>query len=309
MKQPILLALLLASLILSACGGAPASPPSFSQAEPAPAAPPAPGAGLDSGKAAEAEAPAVAGEPGQSVAADVQRLVIKTAGLSLEVDDVRAAESNIRAKVAELNGYVVSAQSNGADENMYIDLVFRVPSNNFDAALGGVQGLAKRVLSRSLGGEDVTEEFVDLESRLRNLEATNERLLTLLAKAERVEDALAVNQAISDIQGQIEQIKGRMKYLEQSAAMATISVSLRPVPPIPPIVDENGWQPLRVFSSALRDLLEFGQGLANLAIVLLVWTPLWLAIFFFVRWIWRMIRGSRKPKVTAPPPAAPPASE
>jgi Domain of unknown function (DUF4349) len=300
MKQHILLVLLLLALGLSACGAAaPAAPEqSFAPAEPAP--PASAGApGLDQGKATEGEAQEIARD--QSQAEGVQRLVIKTAALMLEVENVRDAENAIRAKVAELNGYIVTAQSIGTDEDTYIDLVFRVPSDKFDTALSGVQGLATKVLSRGLGGEDVTEEFVDLDSRLRNLEATRERLLDLLTKAEKVEDALAVNQALTDVQGQIEQIKGRMKYLQQSAAMATISVSLRPVPPEPTIVEEDSWQPVRVFRSALRDLVEFGQGLANLGIVLLVWSPLWLVLFLVGRWGWKKLTSGRKPKTPADP--------
>ncbi|HWQ12771.1 MAG TPA: DUF4349 domain-containing protein, partial [Roseiflexaceae bacterium] len=231
-----------------------------------------------------------------------QRLVIRNASLSLQVENVREAEASVRAKAAELGGYVVSSQTNGEGDYMTAVVVFRVPAAQFDAALSGVQGLAKKVLSRNVSGEDVTEEYVDLESRLRTLEATRDRLLDLLAKAQTVEDALSVNSALTDVQGQVEQIKGRMQYLRQSAALSTISVELHPVP-VTPIVVEDAWQPLQVARGALRDLLEFGQGLVNLAIVLLIWTPVWLPLVLFLRWGFRKLtRGGRK----QPAPAAPP---
>jgi len=115
------------------------------------------------------------------------------------------------------------------------------------------------------------------------------RLLDLLARAQTVEEALKVNQALTDIQGQIEWTKGRMQYLEQSAAMSTITVELVPVPPPTPIVDEDGWQPLEVARIALRRLIELGQNLANVVIVLLVWTPVWLPVVLLGFWAWRRV--------------------
>lgn len=221
------------------------------------------------------------------------RLVIKTADVSLQVADVSQAEALVRAKVSELGGYVVQVQTSGADNNLISSVTFRVPADRFEAALAGVEGLAKKVLSRTVGGDDVTEEFVDLDSRLRNLEATRERLLVLLQKADKVEDALAVNQSLSDVQGQIEQIKGRMQYLKQSAAFSTVTVTLMPVPPLPSVVPEEGWQPLAVARAALRGLIEFGQGLAEVIIVLVVWSPVWGVVLLVGVWAWRKLRSTR----------------
>ena len=126
---------------------------------------------------------------------------------------------------------------------------------------------------------------------MRNLEATRDRLLTFLDKATKVEDALAVNNSLNDIQGQIEQAKGRMQYLKQSSALSTITVGLEPVPPVTPIVEEGGWQPVTVARSALRSLIELGQGLANVGIVVLVWTPVWLPLLLLGLWFRRRMLG------------------
>ncbi|MGC9040960.1 MAG: DUF4349 domain-containing protein, partial [Roseiflexus sp.] len=242
-----------------------------------------------------------------------ERLVIKNASLTLEVVSVADAEAAIRQKAEQLGGFVVSVQTYGSGDSMQSTIVFRVPAARFEEALSGVEGLAKKVLSRSVSGDDVTEEYVDLESRLRNLEATRDRLRDLLARAEKVEDALQVNQALTDVQGQIEQIKGRMHYLKQSAAMSTITAELRPVPPPPAIIEEDAWQPIRVVRESLRSLIEFGQGLVYLVIWLIIWAPVWLPIVLFLRWIWRkMMQSRKKPQEPAPPamplaaPMAPP---
>jgi hypothetical protein len=221
------------------------------------------------------------------------RLVIKNANVTVEVERVAEAEATLRVRAEQLGGYVVSVQTYGSDEEMISIITFRVPVERFDEALSGVESMARRVLNRSVSGDDVTEEFVDLESRLRNLEATRERLLALLERAQRVEDALQVNQALSDVQGQIEQIQGRMKYLRDSAALSTISAELRPVPPQPEIVEENSWQPLRVAREALAGLVSFAQALAYLGIVLLVWLPIWLPLILFTRWGMQRMRARR----------------
>ena len=298
MKLAHIIPILALSLALAACGGAGAPQASDQRAvmEAAPAAAPAQPAGgataLEQGNASgAAQTPA-----GQQ---DLQRLVIKTADLSLQVDSARDAEAALRTLVGQLGGYVVKVETSGTDEQMSSRVTFRVPANRFDQALSGVQGLAKKVLARTVSGDDVTEEFIDLDSRLKNLEATRDRLQSFLDKATTVEDALKVNQSLSDLQGQIEQIKGRRQFLQQSAALSTISVSLSPVPAVAPIVTEEGWQPLSVARDALRGLVRFGQGLATLAIVVLVWAPVWLPIVFLSWWLRRRLRGRRsQPKAT-----------
>lgn len=306
-----LAAALAAALILAACGGAssspaPTSPPMVENAGAAPGGAPFPAAeaaieGRDAAQSAGAATNAQAQPPAG------QRLVIKNASVSIEVESVAAAEAQLRARAEQLGGYVVSVQTRGRDEYMASVVTFRVPAEHFEDALSGVEGLARKVLSRTVSGEDVTEEYVDLESRLRNLEATRDRLLDLLDQASRVEDALQVNQALTEVQGEIEIIQGRMKYLTQSAAFSTITADLQPVPPPPVIYEEDSWQPLRVAQEALAGLIEFGQGLANLAIVLLVWTPVWLPLLILARWGWRRLRRGRAPRVPPAPPA-PPAS-
>jgi hypothetical protein len=304
MKHLRLIPLLLIALALAACGGSPtAESPVFSQAEQAAsgsAAAPAPPGGAN---ALESGGPlsAPAADQAQPAQQQFERLVIKTADLSLQVDSARDAEANVRAIVGKLGGYVVKVSTSGADAEQTSTVTFRVPAERFDEALAGVQGLAKKVLARTVSGDDVTEEFVDLSSRLKNLEATRDRMLTFLDKATTVEEALMVNQSLSQVQGEIEQIKGRQQFLRQSAALSTITVSLSPVPPPAPIVAENGWQPLAVARDALRGLVGFGQGLATLAIVALVWAPVWLPLGLAGLWLRRrLLRGRAAKPAVAP---------
>ena len=285
------------ALILAACGGSMAAPEPAAQSMDSavmPAAAPAGGAtALETGNTAGAPAapPAQANQPG------FQRLVIKSADLQLQVASAPDAEAKLRALVGQLGGYVVKVETTGTDEHLASRVTFRVPAERFDQALSGAQGLAQKVLARTVAGDDVTEEFVDLESRLKNLEATRDRLLTFLEKATQVEDALKVNESLSQIQGEIEQARGRRQYLQQSAALSTITVYLSPEP-VTPLVAEDSWQPLRVARGALSGLIAFGQGLANMVIVAVVWAPVWLPLLLAGWWLRRRLIKPRAPAVT-----------
>lgn len=312
---PKLAGFLIGLILLAGCAGSQSSAPvsapdagGATMAQEAPAV--APAAPADVAPAADGVTSSQANMPStEQQQISLQRLVIRNADLSLQVTSVEQAEATLRAKINELGGYIVGAESSGADTSATLRVTFRVPSDRFDAALSGLEGLAEKVVSRSISGEDVTEEYVDLESQLRNLEATRDRLLSFLEKATRVEDALQVNQAITEVQGQIEQIQGRMKYLKQSSALSTITVFLAPVPTTT-IVEEDAWRPAEVARAALRDLLTFGQGLANLVIVLGIWAPIWLPLLLLGRWGWLRLSATRRSMPPAPPaPPTPPAPE
>jgi hypothetical protein len=300
MKQILILVSLLASLLLSACGAGSSSQDAMSVASPssAPGAPAAEAPALAGGSAYDRDASAE--ESAQQP--QIERMVIKNGSLYIRVDDISQAEQQISLLAQQKGGYIVSTSTYGGGEARGSTIVFRVPAAQFEATMSDVEGIAKEVTERSVSGEDVTEEFVDLGSRLKNLEATRERLLDLLAKANRVEDALSVNQALTDVQGEIEVIQGRMKYLQQSAALSTITANISKVVTTP-IIPEDAWQPLEVARGALNGLIAFGQALVNLAIVLLIWTPLWLPILLLARWGFRKLIGKDRKKPT--PPSSP----
>ncbi len=314
MTMRSLVFLVLLALTLGGCGAAASrsEAPAFTQINqgmdgstgsavggaPAPAEAPPAGNGMPS---LDSEARQVEeGQVGQPNQPDGGRLVIRTAAIALQVNKVRDAEASLRVMVDQMGGYIVKVETNGTDEHMTSQIIFRVPAASFDKALTGTQALAEKVLSSTITGDDVTEEFVDLSARQRALEATRDRLLALLEKADTVEGALAVNQSLTDIQAQLEQIEGRKKFLTQSAALSTITVDLRPVPAVAPIVEEDGWQPVAVARGALRELISLGQLLVSALIVVLVWTPAWLPFVGLVMWL----RRRRKARADQAAPAA-----
>jgi hypothetical protein len=201
--------------------------------------------------------------------AAIERLIIRNASLNLTVPDTEATLDEINEMVDELGGYVVESNLYQFQEGLRASIRLRVPAESLDVALERIRGLATEVRSESISGQDVTEEYVDLQSRLRHLEATEERLLEFLDEAEDTEAALAVYEQLRQIEGEIEQIKGRIQYLEQSAAMATVSLDITPDELAQPI-QIGGWHPEGTLRNAFEALIHVLQFLVDAAIVILV---------------------------------------
>lgn len=300
MQRYLIIALL--SFALIACGAA--SSESASSTDYAQGAPVVAESAPDAGMAKMAPDSNMTTSTGGSTdpLAAGERLVVRDANLSIQVADVNAADQQIRTLVAGVNGFVLNSSTYGADQDLVINLSLKIPSDKLDGAITSIEKMAHKVVARGMSGSDVTEEYVDLEGRLTALNASRDRLLELLKKAEKVEDAVAVNAALTDVQSQLEQVTGRMRYLRQSAAMSTLTLEIRPIPVTQVVSD--GWQPLEDARVALRDLLDFGKGLISFMIALLIWTPVWLPLLLLVRYL-RQRRQAAK-QANPPTPPAPP---
>jgi PKD repeat protein len=154
------------------------------------------------------------------------RMIVRTGNISMVVNDVTGALANIVQIAGGLNGYVVSSNTWKDGENVYGSITIRVPADSYDSASNSVTQIAVDVTSQSSSSQDVTEEYVDLGAQLDNLKATEAQLLLIMAKAEKVEDILAVQAQLTQVQSQIEQIQGRMQYLEKTSATSLINISL-----------------------------------------------------------------------------------
>ena len=233
-----------------------------------------------------------------------ERLIIRTGNLSIVVTDTEEAIAQITDMVEANGGWVVNSNLfQYSDTAKTGDITVRVPSDGYNSALEAIKGIALEVTSESSSGQDVTDEFVDLSSRLANLEATADRVRNFLDESRNVEEALAVNQELSRLEGEIEVIKGRMQFLSQSASFSTISVHLTPDEASQPI-EIAGWRPQGVAKEAIEDLVFALQDIADflirfviavLPILLIFGIPIWLVIRFFVR-------RRRRRKVVAPSP-------
>jgi len=232
-----------------------------------------------------------------------ERLVIKTASLTLIVKDTQTSLQAITTLAAGLDGYVVSSNTyqttTDAQGNKVLQgsISLRVPAKRFDEALAQLRGLAVEVDNEAITGEDVTAQYTDLESQLRNLEVAEAQLRTIMQEARKTEDVLNVFNQLTSIRGQIEQVKGQMKYYREAAAMSLINVSLIPDALSRPI-EIGGWRPEGVARDALQALVRTLQGLATVGIWLGIYVlPLALLIlgplFLLGRWALRRLRRPR----------------
>lgn len=248
-------------------------------------------------------APSVqAGKGAEPFSPVAERMIVKTATISITVRDTQEALGQVSALAGELKGYVVTSSSRYEGDRLFATVTIRVPATSFDDALTRLRKIASKVDSENTSGQDVTEEYTDLTAQLKNLEATEAQLLKFLDRTQNVDEALKVYRELTNIRGQIERIKGRMNYLEKSAAMSTITVNIRPQPKDEPIVKEEGWQPLRVMRDALRALVSALEGIANVAIwIVLFLLPILLVllapfILIWLLWLWSRKRRQARAK-------------
>ena len=225
--------------------------------------------------ASPSELPSVPGEGGRDESEITDELtedrkIVKTGSMTLEVEDIAETMDKVAEMADELNGYVVSSYKYEYERGVSGRIIIRVPSEKFEEAFARLRQLATAVPYETSTATDVTEEYVDLEAQLGNLLATEAQYLALLEKAENVEEMLMVQRELSKVRGEIEQIEGRMKYLEQTSETSLIEVNLQETKGL-----AEPWSASAALKSAVRGLTTFGRGLATVLI--------WLGIFC---WAW-----------------------
>ncbi len=211
------------------------------------------------------------------------RMIVRAGDMSLIVKDVINARDDIAQLAARFDGYVVSSQISGEEDEMRGWISIRVVDEKFDQALAELRALAVRVTSENTNSQDVTQEYTDLQARLNNAEATEKQYLALLEEATDVEDILKIYDSLSRVRQEIEQIKGQMQYLERTASMSLISVYLKPEASEKPLV-HAGWSALEALKSAVRGIVTFGQWLAILVIWLIIFIPVWGTVLGIIYW-------------------------
>lgn len=280
------LLVLLGTIIISACGSPAAiEAPAYNVEEFAPAT-----------EAAMQEAPAsveqaVADESGVAKIQDgsvyetgtednvalTTHLIIKSADMRLLVEDSDVAINRLTQVVGDTGGYIISSrvwnQVHLDGKNYkYATITMGVPVEGFERMLNRLRDLSIQVLDENASGEDVTDQYVDLQSQLINLEATRERIKSFLADATNVDEALRINQQLSEIERQIEEIKGRINYLQDRSSYSTITVNIEPKLPdvVFPTPTPEPWEPGKTFENAKKAVTGAYQGIIDFLIWFLV---------------------------------------
>jgi hypothetical protein len=226
-----------------------------------------------------------------------ERMVVYQGNLTLVVSDPRAAQASIEEMVDGMAGagaHIVSLEERGGTGHHAptIDVALRVPADRFDESMNELAQLALRVTGRSQTGQDVTEEYVDLQARLEGLETARQRLLEIMASAETTEDLLTIEEHLTRRETEIEAIQGRMQYLAQSSQLALITVRLAPDSLVQPV--SPGWRPAESVRDSAESLLDTLQDVADFliyfGIVILPWLAVGgLVVYGIVRFVLRRL--------------------
>ncbi len=229
---------------------------------------------------------------------DFGRKVVKTADLGLHSEEVRRSTARAQQVAATAGGTVLSSQVYRSDDSVTADLVLSVSSDEFERVLGELRSLGEKVTTDSISGQDVTEEYIDLKSRERNLKATEESMLRLYDRAKNVEEVLSIQRELTGVREDIELVQGRIKYLDQRSTYSQITLNIQPLTSPPP--PRPTWDPGDVVERAWSASLGVLQVMAT-AIILAVVFGWWLAPVLIGGLLWwrRRNRGSR-PAATEP---------
>lgn len=298
---------IITALVLAACGSS-ASPMQtenrdLSYGAGAPAAP----------SVAEAPMPAATAGITDQFAADgstvnAERIVIQNADLAIVVSDVEGRMKNIQAMAQQMGGFVVTSNlyQSYASDNVQVpeaQITIRVPVENLETALDQIKKDVVEVQTETRSGQDVTADYVDLQSRLKNLQAAEAQLTEIMKNATDTTDVVNIFNQIVSYREQIEVIKGQIKYYDEAAALSAISVRILAEETVKPVVIGK-WEPKGVALEAIQDLINFLKGFVDflirfvifiLPVLIFIAIPFYL-IFIAIRAFFRMMRGKKTKK-------------
>ncbi|WP_144538508.1 DUF4349 domain-containing protein [Psychrobacillus sp. FSL K6-2843] len=222
-----------------------------------------------------------------------QRMIIHNADISANVKELSVAQEKITQKVKKYNGYIVeSTVYQESESNSYGKMVVRVPEEHFETFLVEAESEVTKVLEHNVTGEDVTEQYVDLESRLKSKRAVEARLLVFMEKAEKTEDLLKISDDLAKVQEEIEIIVGKMKFLENQTSLSTIEMTLYENKIVVPSIendDLNTWEKIKKqFVTSINFLLSIGSSilvllLGNLPVLIILGVLAFISYSLFKR--------------------------
>lgn len=251
-------------------------------------------AGSGAGAPAGGDTPAVedqGGEIADAAAKPPELLIIRTGQLQLEVTDLETAVQGAATAVSSVGGYVSGSEESAEAEDARATVTYRIPADRWDEALAAVRGLARAIRHVNVTTEAVTNQVVDLGARIVNLRATEGALQKIMNTASSIADVLKVQDQLTRVRGEIEQLVAQKAQLEERAAFGTLTVVFQL--PAAPAVEEvrRGWDPATDVDRATGTLIGIGQSATSAGIWLsIVILPLGLATLLVGIIAWRLAR-------------------
>lgn len=246
-------------------------------------------------------APAAPATPDGAPPAAQGRMLIRNVSLSLVVADVDSAGARVERLIRARGGFVSSSNLEDRGGFPWRSYTLRVPSDRLDATLADLRALSVKVTGESQNVQDVTDQAVDVQARLRTLRATEEELIGLLkdarSRGQKAEDVMAIYRELTGIRTQIEQYQGQLQSLQNLSALSTISLSLAPDAATGPI-QPQGWRPGETVKNSLRQLVAALRGFGDFAIwAVIVLLPVALVVVAVIAGVGALLRrlGVRGP--------------
>jgi hypothetical protein len=285
-RRPVLAALALAALVLAGCSGSTASAPSSTGgADTRIGIGGAPAFGPNVAVPAPAEAQRATAASGDAKpqtipvpqAFETERALILTANVSMRAKDAWTVSDQVQRIALGLGGDVLSLAQSGSGESHSATLQIRVPQGSFNDALRQIRDISDvEVVSSSIDGKDVTDQFVDLQARLKAKQGEEQRYLALLARADKVDDILKIDAVLAQVRTQIEQLTGQVNSIKQRTTFSTIMVQVSPLAPLSSTPDPKAYDPSKTVEravAALASLMRVGLDAAIWGLVF-GWIPL-----------------------------------
>lgn len=226
----------------------------------------------------------------EDIEAPNNRMIIHQASISTNVKDLEKAQHNMEQKVKKLDGYIVESNVYlESDETSSGKMIVRIPEKHFETFLSEAEAEAAKVLQKNITGQDVTEQYVDLSSRVKSKRAVEERLLAFMKNAEKTDDLLKISTDLAKVQEEIEVLVGKINYLENQTSFSTIELTMYESRVIIPEIenkDLNTWEKTKKqFITSTNSLLSIGSGIivflvGNLPVLVLLAIIAGMAVWF-----------------------------
>ncbi|MFH0864113.1 MAG: DUF4349 domain-containing protein [Candidatus Gottesmanbacteria bacterium] len=215
------------------------------------------------------------------------RLVVQESSMSMLVSNVRKINDQIVDKAKSVGGYMVNTSLTNPQEAPFATVTIRIPADELKTTLDYFRTLAIKVTSENILGTDVTDQYVDVQARLATLEKTKAKFADIMDKAVQVQDILTVQRELINIQDQIDSLKGQQQYLEQTAKLAKVTVSLSTDEFALPYAPTGQFRPEVIFKQAVRSMVTNIRDLAGVLIWVVVYGVIWIPLAVIVFLVWR----------------------
>ena len=220
-----------------------------------------------------------------------EKKIQRNANISIEVKNLDESIEKLNEIILLFNAEIISSNKGGMDFGQpYANIRIRVLSGNLDSAINEFKKLSTKIISENIYTNDVTEEFIDTEARLKIMKSTEDRFNSLLLKSETVEEIIQVEKELMRIRGDIESLEGRLNYLSKTTDTSEINLNLNEQVPI----TGESWKINDSFTSALQNLSSFAKWLADFIINIIVFIPAIIVIALIIIFLRKLIKNRKK---------------